>query len=91
MDFIDTLPEYTVTSINSSQYIVYDSSVLGDIQIDSVDFGVVLDILDNRDLYRIRDILKHFTYDIIHVDLPYYYPPTLKHYLVKLLDFNHDT
>lgn len=89
VDYLRTFPEYLIDLSKPQTYIVQDSRVLGEILVDSTDFGAVLQIFDNRAPHQISDLLCHFTYEVIHTD--YLYTKHHYHYagqyIVKLLDF----
>lgn len=80
VNYLRTLPEYSI----HHAYIVQDSTILGEILVDSTDFGAVVQIFDNRALYQIENLLSHFTYEVIHTDFHY---TSIGQYIVKLLDF----
>lgn len=84
VDYLRTLPEYSIHANKPHAYIVQDSTVLGEILVDSTDFGAVIQIFDNRALYQIENLLSHFTYEVIHTDFHY---TSIGQYIVKLLDF----
>lgn len=84
VDYLRTFPEYSIDLSKPHAYIVQDSTVLGEILVDSTDFGAVIQIFDNRALYQIENLLNHFTYKVIHTDYEY---TSIGQYIVKLLDF----
>ena len=84
VDYLRTFPECSVHLNKPYVYIVQDSIILGEILVDSTDFGAVIQIFDNRALYQIENLLSHFTYEVIHTN---YYGYTIGQYIVKLLDF----
>lgn len=84
VDYLRTFPEYSIDLSKPYTYIVQDSKVLGEILVDSIDFGAVIQIFDNRALYQIENLLSHFTYEVIHTDSHY---TSIGQYIVKLLDF----
>lgn len=86
-DYLRTFPEYSVDLSKPSTYIVQDSIVLGEILVDSTDFGAVIQIFDNRAPHQINDLLNHFTYVVIHTDSKYTQYNHIGQYIVKLLDF----
>lgn len=87
IDYLRTLPEYSIDLSKPYTYIVQDDIVLGIIWVDSTDFGAVIQTFDNRELYQIRNLLSHFTYEIIHTDCEYTQYHHVGQYVVKLLDF----
>lgn len=87
VDYLRTFPEYSIDLDKPHAYIVQDSTVLGEILVDSTDFGAVIQIFDNRELYQIRNLLSHFTHEIIHTDSEYTQYHHVGQYVVKLLDF----
>ena len=87
VDYLRTFPEYSI-DLSKLTYIVQDDIVLGVIWVDSTDFGAVIQIFDNRELYQISNLLSHFTYEVIHTDCEYtQYHHHIGQYVVKLLDF----
>lgn len=84
VDYLKTFPEYSIHANKPHAYIVQDSTILGEILVDSTDFGAVILILDNREPHQISDLLSHFTYEVIHTDYEY---TSIGQYIVKLLDF----
>lgn len=88
IDYLRTFPEYSFNLTKPHAYIVQDSIILGEILVDSTDFGAVIQIFDNRALYQIENLLSHFTYEVIHTDYEY---TSIGQYIVKLLDFRYDT
>lgn len=87
IDYLRTFPEYSIDLSKPRAYIVQDDIVLGEILVDSTDFGAVIQIFDNRELYQINNLLSHFTYEVIHTDYMYPHYYMIGQYLVKLLDF----
>lgn len=87
VDYLRTFPEYFIDLSKPHAYIVQDDIVLGEILVDSTDFGAVIQIFDNRELYQINNLLSHFTYEVIHTDYMYHRYYMIGQYLVKLLDF----
>lgn len=87
VDYLRTFPEYSVDLSKPHAYIVQDSSVLGEILVDSIDFGAVIQIFDNRTPHQIKDLLNHFTCVVIHTDSEYTQYLNVGQYIVKLLDF----
>lgn len=87
VDYLRTFPEYSVDLNKPHAYIVQDDIVLGEILVDSIDFGAVIQIFDNRELYQIDNLLSHFTHEIIHTDSEYTQYHHVGQYVVKLLDF----
>ena len=71
VDYLRTFPEYSVDLNKPHAYIVQDDTVLGEILVDSTDFGAVVQIFDNREPYQIDSLLNHFTYEAIHTDCEY--------------------
>lgn len=91
VDYLRTFPEYSVDLSKPHAYIIQDSLVLGEILVDSTDFGAVIQIFDNRELYQIADLLSHFKHEVIHTDCEYTQYTNIGQYIFKLLDFNYDT
>ena len=87
IDYLRTLPEYSIDLSNPYVYIVQDSIVLGEILVDSTDFGAVIRIFDNRAQHQISDLLSHFIHEVIHTDCGYTQYTNIGQYIVKLLDF----
>lgn len=87
IDYLRTFPEYSIDLSKPYTYIVQDSIVLGEILVDSTDFGAVIQIFDNRELYQIGNLLSHFTHEVIHTDCEYTRYHHIGQYIVKLLDF----
>lgn len=87
VDYLRTFPEYSVDLNKPHAYIVQDSLVLGEILVDSTDFGAVIQIYDNRASHQINNLLNHFTYVVIHTDSEYTRYHHIGQYIVKLLDF----
>lgn len=87
IDYLRTFPEYFINLSKPHTYIVQNSIVLGEILVDSTDFGAVIQIFDNRELYQINNLLSHFTYESIHTDCEYTRYHHVGQYVVKLLDF----
>lgn len=87
VNYLRTLPEYSVDAEKPHVYIVQDSIILGEILADSTDYGAVIQIFDNREQHQISDLLSHFKYEAIHTD--YLYPKyyMIGQYIIKLLDF----
>ena len=88
VDYLRTFPEYSI-DLSKLTYIVQDDIVLGIIWVDSTDFGAVIQIFDNRELYQISNLLSHFTYEVIHTDCEYTRYHHIGQYVVKLLDFKY--
>ena len=88
VDYLRTFPEYSI-DLSKLTYIVQDDIVLGIIWVDSTDFGAVIQIFDNRELYQISNLLSHFTYEVIHTDCEYTRYHHIGQYIVKLLDFKY--
>ena len=91
IDYLRTFIEYSVDLSKPHAYIVQDSMVLGEILVDSTDYGAVIQIFDNRAPHRISDLLSHFKYEVIHTDSKYTQYHHIGQYIVKLLDFKHDS
>lgn len=91
VDYLKTFPEYLIELNKQYTYIVQDSIVLGEILVDSTDFGAVIRIFDNREPHQINDLLSHFKYEIIHTDYMYPQYYMIGQYVIKLLEFKHDT
>ena len=91
VDYLRTFPEYSIDLSKPHAYIVQDSIVLGEILVDSTDFGAVIQIFDNREPHQIADLLSHFTYECVHTNCEYTEYTNIGQYLVKLLDFKYDT
>lgn len=91
VDYLRTFPEYSIDLSKPHAYIVQDSIVLGEILVDSIDFGAVIQIFDNRASYQIGNLLSHFTHEVIHTASEYTRYHHIGQYIVKLLDFKHDT
>lgn len=87
VDYLRTFPEYSIELSKPHIYIVQDSIVLGEILVDSTDFGAVIQIFDNRASYQIGNLLSHFTHEVIHTDYEYTRYTHIGQYLIKLLDF----
>ena len=87
VDYLRTFPEYLIELNKQYTYIVQDSIVLGEILVDSTDFGAVIRIFDNREPYQISNLLSHFTYVGIHTDSGYTRYTKIGQYIFKLLDF----
>lgn len=87
VDYLRTFPEYSIDLSKPHAYIVQDSIVLGEILVDSTDFGAVIQIFDNRAPHQISDLLSHFTHEVIHTDYMYPHYYMIGQYVVKLLDF----
>ena len=87
VDYLRTFPEYYIDLSKPHAYIVQNDIVLGEILVDSTDFGAVIQIFDNRESYQIGNLLSHFTYEIIHTDNEYTRYHHIGQYVVKLLDF----
>lgn len=87
VDYLRTFPEYSVDSDKPHVYIVQDDIVLGEILVDSIDFGAAIQIFDNREPHQIDNLLSHFTHEIIHTDSEYTQYHQIGQYVVKLLDF----
>lgn len=89
VDYLRTLPEYSIELSKPHIFIVQDSGILGEILVDFTDFGAVIQIFDNRAPHEISDLLSHFTYEVIHTASPFtlYRHRHTGQYLVKLLDF----
>ena len=91
VDYLRTLPEYSIDLSKPHVYIIQDSSVLGEILVDSSDFGAVIQILDNRAPHQIDDLLRHFTYECVHTDHDYTQYTDIGQYIIKLLDLKYDS
>ena len=87
--YLRTFPEYYIDLSKPHAYIVQNDIVLGEILVDSTDFGAVIQIFDNRESYQIGNLLSHFTYEIIHTDNEYTRYHHIGQYVVKLLDFKY--
>lgn len=87
VNYLRTFPEYSVDVEKSHVYIVQDNLILGSILTDSTDFGAVIQILDNRAPHLIRNLLCHFTCEVIHTDHKYTRYTGVGQHIVKLLDF----
>ena len=87
VNYLRTLPEYSVEAEKPHVYIVQDSIILGEILADSTDYGAVIQILDNRAPHLIRNLLCHFKCEVIHVDHEYTQYTSVGQYIIKLLDF----
>lgn len=87
VDYLRTFPEYSIDLSKPCTYIVQDAIVLGEILVDSTDFGAVIQIFDNRASHQIGNLLSHFTYEVIHTDCEYTRYHHVGQYIVKLLDF----
>ena len=89
VDYLRTFPEYSIDLSKPHAYIVQDSMVLGEILVDSTDFGAVIQIFDNRAPHQIGDLLSHFTHEVIHTNYEYTKYTYIGQYIFKLLDFKH--
>lgn len=87
VDYLRTFPEYFIDLSKPHMYIVQDDIVLGEILVDSTDFGAVIQIFDNRAPHQISDLLSQFTYEVIHTDYMYPRYYMIGQYIFKLLDF----
>lgn len=82
--YLKTFPEYRIR-VDGRVYIEYGSRILAEIDVDSVDFGAVLVMYDNRAPQHIINLVSYFTYEYVHTNYNKY--SSVGWFLVKLLDF----
>lgn len=81
-------------NLATHKYIEINGHIIAEIEVDSTDFGAILRIYDNRNPQTITRLLNHFTYESIHTDYrytQYSQYSSIGQYIIKLLDFKHDT